>query len=128
MKRRRRPSKSRPPPRAVRATRTRHGPACCAGANVYRVGEGVKAPALIAKVEPEYSEEARTAKYQGTVVLYVEIGTDGLAHNIHVIKGLGLGLDERALEAIDRWRFRPGSKDGNPVPVSATIEVNFKLL
>jgi TonB family protein len=96
--------------------------------SVYRVGGAVKAPALVSKVEPEYSEEARAAKYQGTVVLYVEIGTDGLAHNLHVIKGLGLGLDEKAMEAIDRWRFRPGSKDGNPVQVAATIEVNFKLL
>jgi TonB family protein len=98
------------------------------GQGVFRVGEGVKPPALLSKVEPEYSDEARAAKFQGTVVIYAEIGADGLAHNTHVIQGLGLGLDEKALEAINRWRFRPGSKDGSPVTVAATIEVNFRLL
>jgi TonB family protein len=96
--------------------------------NIYRVGPGVRPPSLLSKVEPEYSEEARIARYQGRVVIYAEIGTDGIAHNLHVLEGLGLGLDEKALKAIDRWRFRPGSKEGNPVPVAATIEVNFRLL
>jgi TonB family protein len=98
------------------------------GQNIYRVGPGVRPPSLLSKVEPEYSEEARIARYQGTVVIYAEIGTDGIAHNLHVLEGLGLGLDEKALKAIDRWRFRPGSKEGSPVPVAATIEVNFRLL
>jgi protein TonB len=95
---------------------------------VFRVGAGVSAPKLLSKVEPQYTEEARFARFQGTVVVYAEIGADGLAHNLQVIRGLGLGLDEKALEAIDRWRFHPGSKDGNPVTVAATIEVNFRLL
>jgi TonB family protein len=98
------------------------------GPEVYRVGSGVSAPKLRSKIEPQYTEEARVAKFQGTVVIYAEIGADGLAHNLHVIRGLGLGLDEKALEAIDRWRFYPGSKDGTPVTVAATIEVNFRLL
>ena len=88
---------------------------------MYRVGPGVKPPTLASKVEPEYSEDARAAKYQGTVVLYVEIGTDGLAHNLSVVKSLGLGLDEKALEAINKWRFHPGTRDGNPVTVAATL-------
>ena len=95
---------------------------------MFRVGGGVTAPSLLSKVEPEYSEEARRAKYQGTVVLYVEVYPDGKAHNLKVLRSLGLGLDEKAIEAVNKWRFRPGYKDGKPVTVQATIEVNFRLL
>jgi TonB family protein len=98
------------------------------GGGVYRVGGGVSAPALLFKVEPEYSEEARKAKYQGTVVLYVEVDAAGKARNLRVVKSLGLGLDEKAIEAVNKWKFRPGYKDGKPVTVAATIEVNFRLL
>jgi len=99
-----------------------------AGGGVYRVGGGVTAPVLVFKREPEYSEVARAAKYQGTVTLYVEVGPDGQAHNIRVLNGLGLGLDEKAIDAVSQWQFRPGLKDGVPVTVAATIEVNFRLL
>jgi TonB family protein len=94
----------------------------------FRAGGDVKAPTLLAKVEPEYSDDARQAKYQGTVVIYAVIGTDGLAHDMRVIKGLGLGLDDKAIEAIQRWHFRPGTRNGETVNVAATIEVNFRLL
>ena len=94
----------------------------------FRVGGGVSAPKLEHKVEPEYTVLARAAKYQGSVVLSIEIGPDGLAHNVRVKQGLGLGLDERAVEAIGQWKFQPAMKDGQPVTVAATIEVNFKLL
>ena len=94
----------------------------------YSVGGGVSAPALILKVEPQFTEEARQAKLQGTVVLYVEVGPDGMAHNIKVQRPLGMGLDEKAIEAVSRWRFRPGMKDGKPVTVGATVEVNFRPL
>ena len=97
-------------------------------AGVYRIGGVVTPPKLVSKVEPEYTEEARLAKYQGTAVLYVEIGTDGVARNIQVARGLGLGLDDNAVSAITNWRFQPGTKDGAPVPVMATIEVNFRLM
>ncbi len=97
-------------------------------ASVLRVGNGVSAPKLASKVEPEYSEEARAAKYQGTVTLYVEIGPDGIAHHARILHGLGLGLDEKAIEAINQWRFTPGTKDGMPVTVAASIEVNFRLM
>jgi TonB family protein len=99
-----------------------------ASGGVYRVGGGVTAPMLASKVEPSYSDEARAAKYQGTVLVYVEIGPDGLAHNASVMQGLGLGLDEKAIEAINQWQFKPGTKDGVPVTVAATIEVNFRLM
>ncbi len=98
------------------------------GGGAFRVGGGVSAPALLRKVEPEYSEEARKAKYQGTVQLAVEVWPDGRAHNIRVIRSLGLGLDEKAIDAVQKWTFAPGKKDGVPVKVQATIEVNFRLL
>jgi TonB family protein len=94
---------------------------------VYRVGGGITAPALIYKTEPEYTEEARAAKFQGTVLLYVEIEPTGIATNIKVQRSLGLGLDQKAVEAVQKWRFKPGMKDSNPVTVQATIEVNFRL-
>ena len=102
--------------------------AAVASSGVYRVGGGVTAPALLYKTEPEYSEEARAAKYQGTVLLYIEVAPDGTAQNIRVARALGLGLDEKAIESVRRWKFRPGMKDGQPVTVAATIEVNFRLM
>jgi TonB family C-terminal domain len=93
-----------------------------------RVGGGVSAPSVLYKVEPAYTEEARVAKYTGTVVVTVEIQPDGTAQNIRVIKGLGLGLDEQAVEAIGQWRFKPGMKGDVPVTVAANIEVNFRLM
>jgi TonB family protein len=102
-----------------------HGAQSTSGA--YRVGNGVSAPELIFKLEPQYTEEARAARYEGTVVVHTEIGTDGRAQNISIIRSLGLGLNERAIEAISQWRFKPASKDGLSVPVRATIEVNFRL-
>jgi TonB family protein len=98
------------------------------GGGAFRVGGGVTAPTLLQKVEPEYSEEARKAKHSGTVVLYIEVTVDGRADNIRVQRSLGLGLDEKAIEAVKKWRFSPGKKDGKPVRVAATIEVNFRLL
>ena len=98
------------------------------GGGVYRIGGGVTAPSLIYKVEPEYSEEARKAKYQGTVLLYVEVEPSGRAANMRVEHSLGLGLDEKAMEAVKKWRFRPGYKDGKPVTVVALVEVSFRLL
>jgi TonB family protein len=90
--------------------------------------QGIMPPKLVKKVEPEYDEEARAAKYQGTVVLQVVIGADGLAHNPVVVRSLGLGLDQKAIEAVAQWQFSPGVKDGSAVAVAATIEVNFRLL
>ncbi|MCU1274359.1 MAG: TonB family protein [Bryobacterales bacterium] len=96
--------------------------------SVHRVGGDVSAPSVLQKVDPEYTEEARAAMLSGTVVMSLEVGPDGLAQNARVSRGLGLGLDENAIDAISQWRFRPGIKDGQPVTVAATIEVNFRLL
>lgn len=98
------------------------------GGGVFRIGGGVSAPMILSKTEPEYSEEARKAKYQGTVVLMIIVDDKGMPQNIRVVRPLGLGLDEKAIEAVQKWRFRPALKDGRPVKVEATVEVNFRLL
>lgn len=98
------------------------------GGGAYRIGGGVSAPTVLYKVEPEYSEEARKAKFQGTVVLLIVVDEHGNPRDLKVIQQLGLGLDQKALEAVQKWRFNPGKKDGRPVPVQATIEINFRLL
>jgi periplasmic protein TonB len=98
------------------------------GGGVYRIGGGVSSPIPIYRVEPEYSEEARKAKFQGTVVLSIVIDERGIPTNFKVIRPLGLGLDEKAIEAVQKWRFKPGYRDGKAVAVLATVEVNFRLL
>jgi len=97
------------------------------GGGVYHIGGGVSAPRLIYGPEPEFSDEARKAKYEGTVVLQVVVGNDGRTHDIRVAQSLGMGLDEKAIEAIRLWKFEPGRKDGVPVAVLVDIEVNFHL-
>ena len=99
-----------------------------AQSGVYKIGADVKSPQLLTKVEPEYSEEARAALLDGSVRLSVVIGVDGVPQDIVVVQPLGLGLDEKAVEAVSQWKFSPGTKDGGPVPVFATIVVNFRLL
>jgi protein TonB len=98
------------------------------GGGVYRVGGGVSAPQLIFRVEPEYSEEARKAKHQGTVELYIEVEPDGKAHRIQVRRSLGLGLDEKAIDAVRQWKFKPALKNGQAVTVGALVTVHFRLL
>ncbi|MDZ4802189.1 MAG: energy transducer TonB [Bryobacteraceae bacterium] len=98
------------------------------GGGVYRIGGGVSSPIPIYKPEPEYSEEARKAKFQGAVLLSIVILPDGSTTNIRVVRPLGLGLDEKAIEAVQKWKFKPSLKDGKPVAVSANVEVNFRLL
>lgn len=98
------------------------------GGGAFKVGGGVSQPTLLVKVDPEYSEEARKAKYSGTVTLQLVVDVDGKAKNIKVMRGVGLGLDEKAVEAVQKWKFIPGKKNGQPVPVYATVEVNFRLL
>ena len=98
------------------------------GGRVYQPGQGVSTPALVYKLEPEYSDQARQAKFQGTVLLRIIVDENGIPREIRVTRPLGLGLDEKAIEAVRHWRFRPARKDGKPVAVEATVEVNFRLL
>ena len=97
------------------------------GNGVYRIGGGVTPPKILQKVEPGYSEVARAAGLQGMVAVSTEVGPDGFARNFRILKRLGLGLEDKAIEAISQWQFQPGTKDGQPVTVIATIEVNFRL-
>jgi TonB family protein len=97
------------------------------GGGIYSIGNGVSAPVAIFDPEPDYSEEARKAKYQGVVVLAVVVGPDGRAHDPKVLRSLGMGLDEKAIEKIREWKFEPAKKNGQAVAVLVNIEVNFHL-
>ncbi len=97
------------------------------GGGAYRVGGGVSAPRALFAPDPEYSEEARKAKYQGVVILWLVVGPDGRPRDIRVTRSLGLGLDEKAIEAVRQWKFEPARKDGKPVPVQINVEVSFRL-
>ena len=98
------------------------------GDGVYSVNErGVIAPTLISAPEAEFSDEARRQKYQGVCMVALIVDTHGNPQNVHVIRALGMGLDEKAMEAIRQYRFKPGSKDGKPVPVQMNVRVDFRL-
>jgi TonB family protein len=98
------------------------------GNSVYAPGQaGVVVPSLIYAPEAEFSDEARRNKYQGVCMVSIIVDTHGNPQNVHVIRALGMGLDEKALEAIRRYRFKPGTKDGKPVPVMITVRVDFNL-
>jgi len=110
-----------------------HGPGIGAGSGggmgggVYRVGGGISAPTAISSPDPDYTEEARRAKKQGTCVLWLIVDSSGHPRDIRVIRGLGFGLDAKALEAVKQWRFNPALKDGRPVDVQISVEVEFHL-
>jgi len=101
------------------------GGGCCDG--VFEIGGGVSSPAVVFRVEPEYSEEARKARYQGTVVLQTIVRKDGTVDVINLVRSLGFGLDENAIRALKQWRFRPALKNGVPVDASLNVEVRFNL-
>lgn len=87
---------------------------------------GVTAPKAIQTPDPDYPEAARNANYQGTVVLWLIVDTDGTTKQIKVVRKLGMGLDEEAVAAVKKWRFRPATKNGLPVAVQINVEVNFR--
>jgi periplasmic protein TonB len=97
------------------------------GGGVYHVGGGISAPQAIATPDPEYTEEARRAKTQGTCVLWLIVDSQGHPRDVKVVRGLGYGLDAKALEAVRQWRFQPSTKDGKPVDVQISVEVAFHL-
>jgi len=109
-------------PRLAQLATGDHGPAV-----VERVGAGVTAPRVLFKVDPKYSPDATHTGIQGTVVLEIVVSDRGMATDIQVLSPLGFGLDECAQEAIKKWRFDPGKKNGKPVNILATVEVNFRL-
>jgi len=98
-----------------------------AGGGLYSIGGGVSAPVPIFTVDPDFSDEARRAKYQGIVLVGLIVDAQGNPQNIHVVRPLGMGLDEKAMEAIRKYKFKPAMKGKMAVPVPITIEVNFRL-
>jgi protein TonB len=94
----------------------------------YKIGGDVSAPRIASKVEPTYTREAKTARREGDVVVELTVTRDGKASDVHEIsKHLGFGLDESAIKAVEQWCFRPGEKNGKPVPVISQITVRFRL-
>lgn len=110
-----------------------HGPGVGAGSGggigggVYKVGGGISAPQALSTPDPEYTEEARNAKTQGTCILWLIVDDHGNPRDIRVVRGLGYGLDTKAIEAVKQWRFQPAEKDGHPVNVQISVEVGFRL-
>jgi TonB family protein len=99
-----------------------------AGGGLYKIGGGVSAPVPLFQPEAEFSDEARRAKYQGICLVGLIVDAQGNPQNIHVLRSLGMGLDEKAMEAVRKYKFKPAMKDGKtPVPVEVAIEVNFHL-
>jgi protein TonB len=97
------------------------------GGGPRRIGGGVSAPQLIYSVEPEFSEEARKAKVAGNVLVNLWVDTNGMPSHVHVIRGVGMGLDEKAVEAVKQYKFKPAMENGKPVLVELNVEVNFQI-
>jgi protein TonB len=97
------------------------------GGGPRRIGGGVSAPVLIYSVEPEFSEEARKAKVAGNVLVNLWVDTQGNPSHVHVVRGVGMGLDEKAKEAVMQYKFKPAMENGKPVLVELNVEVNFQI-
>jgi TonB family protein len=87
----------------------------------------VTAPRTLYAPDPQYSDQARSAKFQGSVLLWLVVGADGVPRDIKIVRSVGLGLDERAMDAVRSWKFDPGRKDGQPVATQINVEVSFRL-
>ena len=96
--------------------------------SVLHVGGNITPPVVIHQGEPEYSQQAKDAKLSGTVRVYLQVDTHGRTSHIRVVKGIGMGLDEKAVEAVSRYQFKPATLRGKPVPVDLYIDVNFQML
>ncbi|MGP8269351.1 MAG: energy transducer TonB [Terracidiphilus sp.] len=100
-----------------------------AGGGLYRLGGGDTPPVAIYDPEPEFSDEARRAKYQGVCLVGLIVDAQGNPQNVHIVRRLGMGLDEKAIEMVKTYKFKPAMKGGKtPVAVAITIEINFRLL
>ncbi len=97
------------------------------GGGLRHIGGGVSSPELIFKVDPEFSEEARRAKFMGVVLVNLIVDQQGRPENVHVLRGVGMGLDEKAVAAVKQYRFRPAKEGGKPVAVELNVEVNFQI-
>jgi TonB family protein len=97
------------------------------GGGAYHVGGGVSAPVLVYSVDPEFSDEARRAKYQGVCVVQIIVDAQGNVRSAKPLRPLGMGLDEKAIEAVKQYRFKPAVLNGKAVPVEVNVEVNFRI-
>lgn len=97
------------------------------GGGLMRIGGGVSAPQLIYSVDPEFSDEARRAKYQGLCLVSLIVDANGNPQNIKIVRALGMGLDEKAIEAVKQYKFKPALFKGHPVAVPIDVEVNFRI-
>ena len=97
------------------------------GGGPYQPGAGIEPPTLLREVRPLYTDEARRRSVTGDVVLEIVVRRDGTVGNLRVIRGLGAGLDEKAIEAVRQWRFSPAKRQGAPVDVIVEVSVEFKL-
>jgi protein TonB len=98
------------------------------GGDVFHIGGGVSMPVVLYQPDPEFSEEARKAKFSGNVLVYLYIEPDGTPSHVRVARGVGMGLDQKAVEAVRKYRFKPAMKDGKPVRADLYVEVNFQIL
>jgi TonB family protein len=94
---------------------------------VYKVGNGVTPPVLTYSVDAEFTQKAKHAKHQGVSVVQCIVDSHGMPQHVHTVRKLGWGLDEKAIDAVRQYRFKPGTLDGKPVAVAITIEVNFHI-
>ena len=94
---------------------------------IVHIGGPVQAPSLIYSIEPEFSEEARKAKFSGNVQVYLWVDEHGNPSHVRVVRGVGMGLDEKAVEAVRQYKFKPATKDGKPVKVDLYVDVNFNI-
>jgi len=97
------------------------------GGGIHKIGGGVSSPVVIYQVEPEFSEEARKAKFMGVVLVNLIVDPQGRPQNVHVIRGVGMGLDGKAVDAVKQYRFKPAMEGGKPVAVELNVEVNFQI-
>jgi protein TonB len=97
------------------------------GGGVKQVGGGVSAPVLLHSVEPEFSEEARKAKASGNVLVSLIVDPQGRPQSVRVLRGVGMGLDEKAIEAVKQYKFKPATEGGKPVAVQMNVEVEFQI-
>ena len=97
------------------------------GGGVMHIGGMVKAPAVLSSVDAEFSEEARKAKFSGNVLVGLWVDAQGNPSHVHVVRGVGMGLDEKAIAAVRQYKFKPATLNGKPVQVDLNIEVNFQI-
>jgi protein TonB len=97
------------------------------GGGLRKIGGGVSAPVVLFAPEPEFSEEARKAKVAGNVLVYLQVDASGHPTHVRVLRGIGLGLDEKAMEAVRQYKFKPAMENGRPVAVEMNVEVNFQI-